>query len=230
MSAHPLHSAPANLLTAARNDQNGVIELASQLVRVPSRGGIDPYDPVLDAVRTWLHDHKLPTTVLRDPNGATVGLYCEIGGVHPGPRWVLDTCLDTAPFGDESAWTHPPTSAHIKDGWMWGRGTADSKVGAAIFCHIAARLAPVAERLHGRLVLLFDVDEHTGNFGGAKRYFEGPAAPTDVAGVMIGYPGLNTLVVGGRGVFRARLRVHGISSTRAATRRLPTPLRRQLSS
>jgi succinyl-diaminopimelate desuccinylase len=29
---------------------------------------------------------------------------------------------------------------------------------------------------------------------------------------MIGYPGLNTLVVGGRGVFRARLWVHGISS------------------
>jgi succinyl-diaminopimelate desuccinylase len=193
-------------------DQDSVIELTSQLVRIPSRGGIDPYDPVLKTVRRWLDQHNLPTATLQDVSGATVGLCCEIGGVQPGPRWVLDACLDTAPFGDESAWTHPPTSAHITDGWMWGRGTSDSKVGAAIFCHIATRLAPLAQRLHGRLVLLFDVDEHTGHFGGAKRYFEGAGAPTDVAGVMIGYPGLDTLVVGGRGVFRTRLYVHGVSS------------------
>ncbi len=212
MSTPSLHSTPEALLVAAAGDLDSVIELASQLVRVPSRGGIDPYDPVLDVVRTWLHMRELPVSVLSDSSGATVGLCCEIGGVQPGPRWVLDACLDTAPFGDVSAWTHPPTSAHIKDGWMWGRGTSDSKVGAAIFCHIAIRLAPQAHRLCGRLVLLFDVDEHTGHFGGAKRYFEGPGAPADVAGVMIGYPGLDTLVVGGRGVFRARLHVHGVAS------------------
>ncbi|HET9256086.1 MAG TPA: M20/M25/M40 family metallo-hydrolase, partial [Pseudonocardiaceae bacterium] len=205
-------SSPAEPLAAAMEDQDSVIELTRQLVRVPSRGGIDPYDPVLGIVRAWLLERSLPVTVLTDPSGAAVGLSCEIGGECAGPRWVLDACLDTAPFGDESAWTHPPAAAHIKDGWMWGRGTSDSKVGAAIFCHIATRMAPLAERLRGRLVLLFDVDEHTGRFGGAKRYFEGPGAPADVAGVMIGYPGLDTLVVGGRGVFRARLRVHGVPS------------------
>jgi succinyl-diaminopimelate desuccinylase len=224
MSTHPLHIAPADLLTAAREDHDSVIELASQLVRVPSRGGIDPYDPILNVVRSWLGEHTLPATMLSDTSGATVGLCCEISGSHPGPRWVLDTCLDTAPFGDESTWTHPPTSAYIKDGWMWGRGAADSKAGAAIFCHIAARLASLAEQLHGRLVLLFDVDEHTGNFGGAKRYFQGPDAPTDVAGVMIGYPGLNTLVVGGRGVFRVRLQIHGVSSHSGGSQATPNAI------
>jgi succinyl-diaminopimelate desuccinylase len=224
MSPHPLRIAPADLLAVAREDHNSVIELLSQLVRVPSRGGIDPYDPVLDVVRTWLRERALPSTVLSDPSGATVGLCCEIGGVHPGLRWVLDTCVDTAPFGDESAWTHPPTSAHITQGWMWGRGTSDSKAGAAIFCHLATRLAPLAEGLHGRVVFLFDVDEHTGHFGGAKRYFQGPGAPTDVAGVMIGYPGLDTLIVGGRGVFRVRLRVHGISSHSGANQATPNAI------
>jgi succinyl-diaminopimelate desuccinylase len=212
MSTHSSQLALAELLAVAAQDQDSVIELTRQLVRVPSRGGIDPYDPVLEVAHAWLQKRSLPVTALTGPNGATVGLNCEIGGVQAGPRWVLDACLDTAPFGDESAWTHAPTSAHIEDGWMWGRGTSDSKVGAAIFCHIATRLAPLAQRLRGRLVLLFDVDEHTGHFGGAKRYFEGPSAPTDVAGVMIGYPGRDTLVVGGRGVFRARLRVHGVPS------------------
>ena len=224
MSIHPLQLAPAELLAAATEDRDSVIELTRRLVRVPSRGGIDPYDPVLDVVRTWLHERMLPVTALTGPNGATVGLSCEIGGTQAGPRWVLDACLDTAPFGDVSAWTHPPTSAHIADGWMWGRGTSDSKVGAAIFCHIATRLAPLAPRLRGRLVLLFDVDEHTGHFGGAKRYFEGPGAPTDVAGVMIGYPGLSTLVVGGRGVFRARLRVHGVPSHSGGSHATPNAI------
>jgi succinyl-diaminopimelate desuccinylase len=61
-------------------------------------------------------------------------------------------------------------------------------------------------------VLLFDVDEQTGGFGGARRYFEGSGAPGDVAGVMIGYPGTGQLVIGGRGVHRARLLVHGVAS------------------
>lgn len=221
MSTHPFHTAPTDLLTAAREDHASVIELTSRLVRTPSRGGIDPYDPVLDVLCTWLDERRVGVTVLSGLSGATVGLCCEIGGGRPGPRWVLNACVDTAPFGDESAWTHPPTSAHIKDGWMWGRGSADSKAGAAIFCHIATRLAPVADQLPGRVVFLFDVDEHTGHFGGATRYFQGPGAPTDVAGVMIGYPGLDTLVVGGRGVFRARLRVHGVSSHSGGSQ--PTP-------
>jgi succinyl-diaminopimelate desuccinylase len=59
-------------------------------------------------------------------------------------------------------------------------------------------------------VLLLDVDEHTGAFGGAKAFFEEPGAPR-VDGVMIGYPGPDHVVTGGRGVLRARLHVHGIA-------------------
>jgi succinyl-diaminopimelate desuccinylase len=201
-----------DLLAAAKEDHESVIELTRDLVTIPSRGGIDAYEPVLDRVGTWLTGRHLPVTVLKDTTDATVGLACEIAGARPGPRWVLDACLDTAPFEDEHAWTYPPTSAVIADGWMWGRGSSDSKSGAAIFCHVAARLATIRDRWRGTLVLLFDVDEHTGGFGGAKRYFEGEDAPHDVAGVMIGYPGLTKLVVGGRGVHRAKLHVHGVAS------------------
>ncbi|MBT8224032.1 MAG: M20/M25/M40 family metallo-hydrolase [Dactylosporangium sp.] len=197
---------------AAAADHAGVLALAQDLVRLPSRAGIDPYELVLSHTEAWLAAHTLPSRRLLDTTGATVGLTCEVTGTRPGPRWVLDACLDTAPFGDEIAWTHPPTCGTIADGWLWGRGAADSKTGAAIFCHIAARLAADPTSLRGSLVLLLDVDEHTGAFGGATRYFAGSDAPDDVAGVMIGYPGLDKLVVGGRGVLRARLHVHGVAS------------------
>lgn len=78
--------------------------------------------------------------------------------------------------------------------------------------------------LSGSLVLLFDVDEHTGGFGGAKRYFEGPDAPDDVAGVMIGYPGLDKLVIGGRGVHRAKLHVHGVASHSGGSKTTPSAI------
>lgn len=196
----------------AAADHASVLTLAQDLIRLPSRAGIDPYEPVLTHTEAWLAAHALPTRRLLDATGTTVGLTCEVTGAHPGPRWVLDACLDTAPFGDADAWTRPPTCGVVADGWLWGRGAADSKTGAAIFCHVAARLAADPATLHGTLVLLLDVDEHTGAFGGAKRYFAGPDAPTDIAGVMIGYPGMDKLVVGGRGVLRARLHVHGVAS------------------
>jgi succinyl-diaminopimelate desuccinylase len=202
----------AQILAEAKEDHESVLELTRALVRIPSRAGIDPYEPIIDLLSQWMRTHHLSAHVVRDPTGAAVGLTTDVQGAHSGPRWVLDACLDSAPFGDENAWTHSPTSAFTDNGWMWGRGGSDSKVAVAIFCHLATRLAPVTDQLHGNLVLLFDLDEHTGGFGGAKQYFEGPNAPVDVAGVMIGYPGMDKLVIGGRGVYRTQLHAHGTSS------------------
>ncbi len=214
----------AQIMAAAKEDHESVLALTRALVRIPSRAGIDPYDPIIDLLSRWMRDHDLPADVVRDGTGAAVGLTAEVHGAHPGPRWVLDACLDSAPFGDENAWTHPPTSGITDNGWLWGRGSSDSKVAVAIFCHLAARLAAASDQLYGRLVLLFDLDEHTGGFGGAKQYFEGEDAPSDVAGVMIGYPGMDRLVIGGRGVYRTQLHVHGTSSHSGGSKSTPNAI------
>ena len=206
-------------LRAARADFAGVVELTRELVRVPSRGGVDPYDPVLGVMAAWLGRHGLVCRRLAGPGGSVAALTCEITGERPGPRYVLDACLDTAPFGDEAAWTCAPMSATVADGWLYGRGSSDSKAGAAIFAHVAVRLRDMAGGFGGSVVLLYDVDEHTGGFGGAKAYFEGTSAPDRVDGVMIGYPGLDHVITGGRGVLRTRVRVHasaGHSGSRQA--------------
>ena len=205
-------------LQAARKDHGSVVELTRDLVRIPSRGGIDPYEPVLGCMAAWLGQHGLAYRRLAGAGGATVALTCEVRGGRPGPRYVLDACLDTAPFGDEAAWTYPPVSGEIAGGWLHGRGSSDSKAGAAIFAHVAARLRDSAGGLGGGVVLLFDVDEHTGGFGGAKAYFEDAGATPPVDGVMIGYPGLDHVVTGGRGVLRARVHVHGVAGHSGSSR------------
>lgn len=40
---------------------------------------------------------------------------------------------DVVPVGDEAAWTHPPFSAYMEDGWLYGRGATDMKSGVAAF-------------------------------------------------------------------------------------------------
>lgn len=197
---------------AAQDDATGVLELARDLVRVPSRAGIDGYEPVLSVLDGWLDGAGLQRRRLTGEDGAVVGLVCEIACGRPGPRVVLNACVDTAPFGDEAAWTHPPTAAVVQGGWLHGRGAADSKTGAAIFLHLARRVAAEAGGLAGQLVVLLDADEHTGGFGGAKAYMASGQAPGRVDAVMIGYPGPDHVVVGGRGVLRAVLDVHGIAA------------------
>ena len=206
-------------LAAAYADRDSVLDLAARLVRIPSRGGIDSYEPVISALEAWLDERGLSHRRLVGDDGAPVAVVCEVHGARPGPRIVLDACVDTAPFGDERVWRFPPTSGLVEDGWLCGRGAADSKTGAAIFLHIAARMAQDPGALAGDLVVLLDADEHTGNFGGAKA-FMGAQGPGRIDGVMIGYPGVEHVVIGGRGVLRACLTVHGVSSHsggRAAT-------------
>jgi succinyl-diaminopimelate desuccinylase len=202
-------------LRIAHEDYDAVVELTRRLVQIPSRGGIDPYGPVLECMSAWPGEHGLACRRVAGPGGATVALTCEVPGGRPGRRFVLDACLDTAPFGNEVGWTYPPTSGEIAEGWLHGRGAADSKAGGAIFAQVAARLRDTAGGFRGSVALLFDVDEHTGGFGGAKAYFE-HAGPVD--GVLIGYPGLDHVVTGGRGVLRARVHVHDVAGHSGSTR------------
>ncbi|MGA6173902.1 M20 family metallopeptidase [Streptomyces sp. NPDC012600] len=206
-----------DLSPVAQDHVASVVELAGELIRRPSRGGIDDYGPVLGVLEDWLTSRELPHRCLHDGAGALVGLLVEIPGGRPGSWWTLDACVDTAPYGDETAWSFPPAVGDVVDGWLRGRGAADSKLAAALFCHIAADLAPRAAELHGGLAVLLDVDEHTGGFGGARAYLTDPHAARP-AGVMIGYPGMDEVVVGGRGLWRASITVHAPSGHSGSSR------------
>ncbi|MFI2258944.1 M20 family metallopeptidase [Streptomyces tubercidicus] len=197
-------------MAAARQRVGSVVELAQDLVRLPSRGGIDGYEPVLAHVESWLRERALPCRRLYNSQAGAVGLLVEITGGRPGPWWTLDACLDTAPYGDEDAWSFSPTAGDVVDGWLRGRGAADSKLAASVFCHLAEDLHHHADRLTGGLSVLLDVDEHTGVFGGARAYLADSETQRP-AGVVIGYPGFEEVVVGGRGLWRATLTVHAPS-------------------
>jgi succinyl-diaminopimelate desuccinylase len=135
-----------------------------------------------------------------------------------GPRYVLNATLDTADFGDLSTWSADPTTAELRDGWLYGRGSADSKSGAAVFCHVARDLWPERARLDGTLTLLFDLEEHTGAFAGVQRFMTTLPAEAKPRGVYIGYPGNDRIVVGSRGFERAIVTVYGRAAHSGSSR------------
>src|SRR5438477_7821719 len=58
-------------------------------------------------------------------------LYTWTGREPDLPPLLLLSHLDVVPVdpATESAWSHPPFAGEIADGWVWGRGALDDKVG-----------------------------------------------------------------------------------------------------
>jgi succinyl-diaminopimelate desuccinylase len=194
---------------------DSIASLASELVRLPSRGGIDSPEPVLKGAGRWLTANGLEPRYLTDAAGSTVGLYVRYMGTEPGPILCLDACIDTAPFGDEVRWSRTPASGHVDRDRLWGRGAADSKAGAAILAHVVRDLVREGAIRRGGVDLLFDADEHTGRFGGVRAYLAALARKPDAA--VLGYPGNDELIRGSRGFHRVRLHVAGRAGHSGAT-------------
>lgn len=198
-----------------------VLALLRDLVRIPSRAGEDDLAPVLRCIEHWFSARGLHFIRLPGPEGRPLGLYAEVRGRHGPGRWtVLDATLDTAGFGNPESWRHAPTAAVVDEGWLHGRGSADSKAGVALFAHLLREFAQPPQDFAGRFGVLFDLDEHSGRFGGARAFFEQPfegGAPPRPDGVIIGYPGMDRIMTGARGFLRARILVHGIASHSGAT-------------
>jgi succinyl-diaminopimelate desuccinylase len=210
----PLNTPPAD--HTDESELRSVVELTRSLVQAPSRGGVDDPSPVIDVVTRWLDEAEVDHCVLRpDRADGAAGVLIQVAGDQVGPHYMLDACLDTAGFGDEDTWSLPPTSGALLDGWLYGRGSSDSKVAVAMFAHLAARFARIP--FAGRLSVLFDLDEHTGGFRGIKEFLADPRSES-LAGVYIGYPGPDKIITGGRGFFRARAVVHGVAAHTGSSR------------
>jgi succinyl-diaminopimelate desuccinylase len=198
-------------------DSQSLLAQIQQLVRISSRGGVDDYDDVLHAIEDWLRGHGVPVRRL-EQRGRLLGLCGEIRAGASGPTYLLNATVDTAPFGDPGAWSRDPVSGDIVDGWLFGRGSADSKAGVAIFCHVLASLVAEAPSLRGTMEFLFDAEEHSGRFSGVRCFMEQRTQANPLKGVMIGYPGQDHIVIGCRGFFRATLEVHGKSAHSGSSR------------
>jgi succinyl-diaminopimelate desuccinylase len=130
-------------------------------------------------------------------------------GDSPGPCVHLNGHLDVVPPGD--GWTVDPFGGVVRDGRLYGRGSADMKAGlaAAVMAAEACRRAGV--ELRGTLEISGTVDEESGGEAGVRLLAErGLISVQRTDHVIIPEPlDPERVCVGHRGVYWFRVVAHG---------------------
>jgi acetylornithine deacetylase/succinyl-diaminopimelate desuccinylase-like protein len=111
-----------------------------RLVRIPSKGypGDDPAQvrASAEATREILKDAGVANARLLELEGGHPAVFGQIDGPERAPTVLLYAHHDVQPEGPLEQWDSPPFEPEIRDGRMYGRGSADDKSGVAI--HAAA--------------------------------------------------------------------------------------------
>jgi succinyl-diaminopimelate desuccinylase len=138
-------------------------------------------------------------------------------GDRRGPTLTYCSHIDVVPAGNPELWDRDPYSAHIVDGVMHGRGTADAKGPCAAALEAVNLLLEAGTELKGTLELAFVSDEEAMGFKGTGWLVEQRIVEPDLA--MVGEPTSLRLVRAQRGANWIRLTTHGLAGHGSAPER-----------
>jgi succinyl-diaminopimelate desuccinylase len=132
-----------------------------------------------------------------------------------GPHLMFAGHTDVVPVGDEATWKHPPFSAAIDNGEMYGRGAVDMKGGIACFIAAVARHVEAKGGPKGSISLLITGDEEGPSINGTAKLLDwaaGRGEKWDAA--LVGEPTnpdqLGDMIkIGRRGSLSGTITVHG---------------------
>ncbi|MGH2698666.1 MAG: M20 family metallopeptidase [Actinomycetota bacterium] len=138
-------------------------------------------------------------------------------GSGEGPRLTYCSHIDVVPAGNLALWERDPFSAHVADGVMHGRGTADAKGPCAAALEAVALLLDANVQLEGTLELAFVSDEEAMGFKGAGWLVGRGIVRPDMA--IVGEPTSLNLVRAQRGANWIRITTHGLAGHGSAPER-----------
>jgi succinyl-diaminopimelate desuccinylase len=143
------------------------------------------------------------------PTHPRINVIGHMEGCEPGPRLHFNGHFDVVPVGQ--GWTVDPFAGLVRDGKLYGRGTADQKAGiaASIFAIEAIRRSGI--RLAGNVEQSGTVDEESGGFAGVAWLAERGLIHKDRTDfVIITEPSnVDRICIGHRGVYWFKVVQHG---------------------
>jgi acetylornithine deacetylase len=157
----------ARVLDAVDADDDAMVGLLAELVRVPSVSGSEAENHLQARLATLLQAEGLEVDHWRIPLAETLaapgfpgcevpraeawGLVGRLAGQSQGPSLLLNAHVDVVPPGDPGAWTADPFGGQVEGGTLYGRGACDMKGG------LVAALAAVRALRRARVPLGGDV-------------------------------------------------------------------------
>jgi carboxypeptidase PM20D1 len=135
-----------------------------------SHQSADDFDPApFRALHGWL-ESAFPHArgvLEREVIGGASLLYVWPGSDPALAPLLLASHLDVVPVPDPETWTHPPFAGVVADGFVWGRGALDDKIGVVATLEAVDRLARDGFRPRRSVWIAFGHDEEVGGEAGA---------------------------------------------------------------
>ena len=187
---------------------------AAELIRVPSVNPPgDAYRECAELLGVRLEADGFETEYIQGPGSDPRRPKINVLGLRRGrsarPALHLNGHIDVVPPGD--GWTVDPFGGEIRDGWLYGRGSAGMKAGlaAAVFAAEAVRRSGVS--LRGTLEISGTVDEESGGHAGVAHLTQiGRVTSRTTDYVIIPEPFSPTRIcIGHRGVLWFRIVARG---------------------
>lgn len=156
-------------------------------------------------------------------------LYARLSG--NGPHLMFAGHTDVVPPGDAASWRHPPFSAAVENGEMYGRGAVDMKGGIACFVAAVARHVGKRGKPAGSVSLLITGDEEGPAINGTVKLLDwavsrGEKWDAAVVGEPTNPDRLGDMVkIGRRGSVSGLVTVHGVQGHAAYPHLADNPVR-----
>jgi succinyl-diaminopimelate desuccinylase len=135
-----------------------LVEMTQAMVRLDTQTPPSDTRAVANLAAGFLKESRKIKLTFFEGVAPVMNLVAELDGGLPGPRTILSGHIDTYPIGNLADWTSDPLGGEIRDGRIFGRGSADMKGAVAV---LIAVMRDFADRgpFNGSLVLALAGDE-----------------------------------------------------------------------
>ncbi|HEY3636242.1 MAG TPA: acetylornithine deacetylase [Caldimonas sp.] len=180
------------------------LEMARTLVRMNTVSRASNLE-LIHFVRDELARHGVTSRLTFDDEGSKANLFATIGPDKPAGV-IVSGHTDTVPW-DGQDWSVDPLGAEVRDGRLWGRGSADMKgfIGVAL----AQVPAFLAAELPFALHFAFSYDEEVGGFGAHRLIADLRERGVRALACIVGEPTGMVPALAHKGVYRWRCCVKG---------------------
>ena len=180
------------------------LDLARALVRMNSVSRNSNLE-LIHFVRDELAGHGVTSTLTFDDSGQKANLFATVGTGKPAGV-IVSGHTDTVPW-DGQDWSLDPLGADVKDGRLYGRGSADMKgfIGLAVAQVPAWLAADLPFAIH----FAFSYDEEVGGFGAMRLIADMVERGVKPLACIVGEPTGMVPALAHKGVYRWRCCVKG---------------------
>jgi acetylornithine deacetylase len=180
------------------------LQLAQTLVRLDTRSHVSNL-PLIHFVRDHLAALGIASRLSYNADRTKANLFATLGA-HKPAGVVLSGHTDTVPW-DGQDWSLDPLSGSVRDGRLYGRGSADMKGFIAVALANARHLAEGAAPFAVHLALSYD--EEVGCFGVRELIADLRDAGIRPLACIVGEPTSMVPAIAHKGVYRYRCCVRG---------------------